>query len=186
MELIQRDQSTLADRPRGDNRQVLRQATRGVHNAAETSWVGLGTKDFPIKTFLSVMHRVHRSFGLAAAQRCALKDAQSEEVLRITALEQDLSLTGTVKDHAQTSAIASRDAAWGVLYALNGSALGASLLLRSSPAAAVGATAYLTVMHDYARSGRLKAFFATFNSQDLNLSLAESGARAVFAGLTLD
>ena len=124
------------------------------------------------------MYRAHCGLGLAAAERSGLPSALREEQARIAALERDLAPAAP----PGPAPLLSRDAAWGVLYALNGSALGATVLLRET-AGDERPSAYLTVMRDYARSGELRAFFDTLNHAPLELSGAAQGAAAVFADL---
>ena len=162
------------------NRDALREATRCAHDRAEEVWTpDLMARD-RLAPFLTRMFKLHEDLGLPAALRCDVDGAESLERSRISALAQDLGVSvGTRPSRADWSP--SGDEAWGVLYALNGSALGATALLRSRDPET--APAYLRLMRDYARSGALGAFFKRLNAQDLDLERAGAGATRVFAAM---
>lgn len=168
-----------------DNRTALRRATRQMHASAEASWAGADQGGIPIPVFLSRMLHVHACFGLSAAQLTGATDLVEHERRRLFALAQDLDLRPQSAAPSGEEYVLSRDAAWGVLYALNGSALGATVLMRDATNGAARSSAYLGLMRDFAKSGALAGFFRLLNAQDLNQNRAVDGAHAVFAALTM-
>ena len=166
-----------------DHRTVLRLATRKNHDLAERYWSSPDASAFRIYDFLTSMHRLHAGLGVAAADHVGSDKARKLEQQRLLALRQDLQCGPNVG--LQTSALpGTKDFAWGVLYALNGSALGANVLLR----AGVGGqnqSAYLHLMQDYVKSGALSVFFRALNGQDLDRAHAIAGARTVFGQMAM-
>lgn len=161
-----------------DNRGYLKAATHRAHERAETRWTVSGRfRDASAYIdWLRVMERSHRRLGLNAAA-CAYPHALQVEQIRISALGSDL---GGGQGAPVTVAKISQSWAWGVLYALNGSALGASILLKSGAVPNAWPSAYLRVMRDYATSGGLVAFMRSLQQQALDLPQAANGADAVF------
>ena len=159
------------------NRQALRDATRNTHDQAEAFWSAPPGASFPIRRFLKAMLRLHHTLGHPAAIASCFDHAEDIEQRRIEALLRDLG--GCVPDPAK-SHTPNSDAAWGVLYALNGSAMGAGVLLKEQPDADTPAE-YLNLMSTYAKSGQLGAFYKALNRQVLDQSAAEEGARLVFS-----
>ena len=160
------------------NRQILRMATQSSHALAEQSWAQGPLADFPIQKFLSKMLELHLRLGRPAAEKLQLEDMRASEIARIAALFQDLGA------HAEISGppvhIDSPDTAWGVLYTLNGSALGATELLGAVPPVNGRPSAYLSVMRDFAASGALGDFFRRLDRCHLDHESAIAGAVMVF------
>ena len=148
----------------------LKNATRDSHAAAEARWTASGafSSRFAYANWLERMYQVHAGLGQAAAETARWPGAARDEADRAACLAQDLSATnGQPQDRPSLS----RPAAWGVLYALNGSALGASILLRSMVPDG-WPVSYLQEMARFAKSGRLARFFA-----DLDAASCDSGRR---------
>lgn len=167
------------DASHDSNRQVLRRATRALHDRAEQSWAEVPETPAGLTGFLGAMYGLHSACGLIAAGRSGRAGEIERERSRIAALEQDLGADLPVPIPPHAPVPDGRDAAWGALYALNGSALGATVLLRIDGGASTS-SAYLRLMKDYARSGDLAAFFRALNTEELDLTAAASGACAVF------
>ncbi|MEL6476354.1 MAG: hypothetical protein AAFR17_03430 [Pseudomonadota bacterium] len=182
MRLIEAEKRRSATDPEGrDNRHALRSATKNAHESAERAWSHAREAAFPIIDFLSVMRALHTGMGLPAAKRSGFAGAVEIERQRIDALDDDLGSAVALSGPAPVCPC--RDAAWGVLYALNGSALGATVLLRTHAAGENRPSVYLTLMRDHARSGALGVFFRALNQQDLDRAAAAAGARSVFEAI---
>ena len=169
-------------RPLRGNRRVLQQATRHAHDQAEDSWGFMGHDAFAMGKFLQAMLNLHISFGLPAALRLGQAHLLDRETARLAALRCDLKIP------SKTPVPVARpwrraDEAWGILYALNGSAMGATALLRTQGGEG-RPQAYLSLMQDYAQSGALGAFFRDLNRQTLDQAAAIAGARSVFDAMT--
>jgi heme oxygenase len=164
------------------NRALLRETTRVTHDLAESSWSQGGSKAFPLESFLIAMRRLHTRLGMSAALCIGSKEFFAVEDARLDALRKDLGHEPRESAGAEPLSSSDKNNAWGVLYALNGSAMGASKLLRSG----VGPSAYLDLMRSYATSGALSRFFRSLNAEPLDQSAAIKGARSVFASMALD
>gem|GEM_PF-3672755 len=70
--------------------------------------------------------------------------------------------------------------AWGVRYALGGSALGAAVLLRSGHLPQGWPRRYLSAQAAQARSGQVRKLFDIINRATFPLNPAVEGANAVF------
>lgn len=123
---------------------------------------------------------LHRDFGLPAARNSGMAGAVEMEHQRMAALCRDLQ--HPVPTACPTDMTA--DTAWGVLYALNGSALGAAALMRPGGALTGQASDYLEQMRGYAQSGELGRFIRLLNAQTLDMRCASAGADAVFAAMS--
>ena len=122
------------------------------------------------------MYLVHAGLGQAAAEGAGWSDAAADEAERAACLAQDLGVSdGTPPDRPRLS----RPVAWGALYALNGSALGASVLLRSAVPDS-WPLFYLQEMASFAKSGRLARFFADLDVAGCDPDEALHGAGLVF------
>ncbi len=172
-------------------RQDLKHATRAQHQRLDGY---LGNKaEFQTRQqyllFLWALIDTHKKFGLPAARQRGISDDLKLEYQRIVALEQDLGLPLAYNNShpleplwkSQTNDCMSY--AWGVGYVLNGSTLGASMMLKYNFLAPKWPRAYLTLGRDYAQSGQLKRFFNSLARQELNLEAAISGARETFLHL---
>lgn len=161
------------------HRAVLKEATGTAHLKAETAWTrdGKFADRAGYETWLRCLQVTHLTLGMTAASviKC---DAQClEEHSRAKALALDLAGGPRPKTPPKRG---SESWAYGVCYALNGSAIGASILLKSRSTHAPWPCAYLETMADYATSGRLKAFFERLEAVQLNMDDAVQGARDVF------
>lgn len=165
-----------------DNRHFLKAATRTAHERAETNWVTQGRfEDRAAYTaWLSAMAEVHATLGARAARCLDDPTWRDEEQRRLLAIEADLAVPIPV---CEFGCDRSGSWAWGVAYALNGSAMGASVLLKSGAVAPDWPCSYLTVLRDYATSGRLQSFFRDLEGLRIDLDQASAGARDVFAAL---
>lgn len=167
-----------------DNRHALRDATRDVHNSAEGQWThSLGATGGG-QALLLAMSMLHANFGQPAAQHAGGAAAVDLEASRLRALKQDGAQADVARKVTARPELSNRDYSWGVLYALNGSAMGASMMLQPGGIMAHEQSAYMTLMQNYARSGGLGAFFRLLNAQDLAIDTASKGASAVFTAMT--
>jgi heme oxygenase len=166
------------------NRDVLRQRTAGLHTAAEQVW--RADRGFPdlgaYRAFLSALLSAHQRLGLAAAEARGDAADMAEERARITALKDDLG-DAAPPQAGPAAALPARsivpDRAWGIGYALNGSALGAAMMLKAGMPGD-WPISYLTSLSAYARSGRLATFFRRLNAAPLDLDIASEGGCDVF------
>ena len=165
-----------------DNRHFLKAATRTAHERAEASWVTEGhfTDRAAYTAWLTAMAEVHATLGAWAARQLDDSKWRDEEQRRLSALEADLSVPLPVHHYRFDR---TDSWAWGVAYALNGSAMGASVLLKTGAVGADWPRQYLTTLRDYATSGRLHGFFSALQDQAMDRDQAGRGARDVFAAL---
>lgn len=166
-----------------DNRRLLRTSSQKMHERSERHWGEVFQTEQGFRHFLMAMQMLHRQHGMEAARRCGLPTAVDIEANRLTALQEDLG-EATRSGRASDTGM-SRDMAWGVLYALNGSSLGATMLLRPGAALQDQPSRYLELMRDYARAGGLGVFFRALNRQTLDMTRAVAGAQTVFAAMAL-
>lgn len=159
-------------------RKRLKAATRDVHRQAEDRWTEHGQfqNHADYVAWLLRMRSVHASLGAAAVQS-GWPSAEGLECARARWLNAD-TLTGEVLAQPRLDLCSAE--AWGVLYALNGSALGADLLLRQGARAAGWPVAYLQGMAEFAKSGQLKAFFEALEDAAPDFDAAYAGALQVF------
>ncbi|WP_298836223.1 biliverdin-producing heme oxygenase [uncultured Roseobacter sp.] len=164
-----------------DNRLSLKAATSDAHASAEAVWFDAGAFSSPdrYRLWLGQMLAVHSDMGLRAAGTVMSGAYLAPEEARCAALARDL---GTSPPPAPDQP-ASESWSWGVLYALNGSALGASVIHRTISRENSWPLEYLTVMRDFATTGGVKQFFDRLNAVDLSENEARRGADAVFARL---
>ena len=166
------------------NRQALRVSTQKMHMLSEQRWADIFEHPQGVRHFLVAMRVLHRTFGVEAARCMDQPEAADLEQQRLDALDADLQDTSDTPAPLAASRGWTRDEAWGVLYALNGSALGATALLRPGAALAGQGSSYLELMRDYARSGALGAFIRALDGEMLDLPRATAGADAVFAAMS--
>jgi len=176
--------SFAKDITRSSNRHNLKEMTSGAHDRAETRWFSRGkfTSRDSYLHWLEAMRSVHMSLGATAVREAALTQYSSIEAKRINALSLDLGMPKSslkIKVPAEVSAAWS----WGALYALNGSSLGASILLKSQSVQSDWPNRYLQEMRYFATSGALGEFFAELDHLKLNRKEAARGANAVFSAL---
>lgn len=179
--------ATFATPPEGadrsgqrSNRRLLKRLTRTRHERAELHWTTVGAfRDASAyREFLNTMLQIHCRFGSAAAAMVSKEDVGWEHG-RTSALCSDLKLTGRSSEPSEPGHI-TRDFAWGVLYVLNGSAMGASVLLNSKAIDQNWPTAYLESMREFARTGALGTFFRALNAASLDFPQTVLGAEAIF------
>lgn len=152
-----------------------------MHHLSELHWSDIFACSDGLSRFLGAMQVLHKELGRDAAQRSGLADAVPLEQRRLDALRHDLKDSAPVASPPDFHKPQGRNAAWGVLYALNGSALGASMLLQPGAALAGQSSAYLNLMQDYAKSGALGGFFRALNGETLDINRAAAGADMVFS-----
>ncbi len=162
-----------------NNRQHLRAAVQANHAMAEQAWIrdGKFLSHGSYLDFLRALLRAHVSIGLPSALHRRSATELALERARIAALETDLATRAGV---VSESLILSKSYAWGVAYVLNGSCLGAALLLKSDAVDPGWPSTYLRLSQSCAASGRLKTFFGDLNAAVLNRPDAVVGARDVF------
>ncbi len=124
------------------------------------------------------MLEVHVGLGTAAAEASGWAPGLLIEARRAQHLARDIS-TEAPPPRAVSPRL-TPDQAWGVLYALNGSALGATVLLRSGLGADSWPRDYLHEMATFAKSGELRDFFDHLEHLELSLADAVAGAGLVF------
>ena len=168
--------------PKMDNRGLLKQATALIHERTEAKWFDLGqftSKEAYLK-WLGAMLSVHADLGTPAAHAIADPNWVALEGERISALQRDLDL-----DHPPQNAAVKfgTSYSWGVLYAVSGSALGATVLERDVAARHDWPTKYLRKLSGFARSGGVRLFFDKLNQSHLEFDEAQRGATAVFEAL---
>lgn len=165
------------------NRDRLRHATRDAHITTERLWLPHGrfTDRVNYTEWLFALWRVHNQLGRAATEALPNARFAAEEGTRRAALKQDLELDAAAVRSGPKAP--SSGWAWGVLYALNGSALGASGLLRSGGLAADWPSSYLQTMQTYAKSGELRTFFDQLNDESSRPDAMIDGANEVFQAL---
>ena len=165
------------------NRQHIRAAVQPNHAKAENSWM-LGRTFQSASSyvdFLRALLCVHQELGLPAATLRQHGAGRATEEARISALQQDL---GTDVEHEPPQGVMTESYAWGVGYALNGSSLGAAMLLKSRAIKPDWPSAYMRMSKDYAASGKLATFFRGLNGSAIDLEMAVSGATDVFEMLS--
>lgn len=163
-----------------NNRQFLKTHTQAAHANAERRWVGPnGFRDrTAYDTWLCAMMDKHARLGARAAAQMHRMDVAVREERRISALATDL---GRAPCESADTVDHRRSWAWGVQYVLNGSAVGASILLKSRSIKEDWPTAYLREMQDFATSGSLSDFFRRLDTVSLDRTEALSGALEVFS-----
>lgn len=166
------------------NRDYLRKATQSAHQNAETGWTRNGRfAGLTIyRQWLERMLRAHQTLGLPACLALGGHAEWAREQRRIACLRADLGLGSARPDEI---ADMSRDLGWGVAYALNGSAIGATRLIKPGITPDDWPGSYLHEMADYAKSGALWAFFRALDGATPDLAEATRGAFRVFACATL-
>lgn len=159
-------------------RRALRCSTRDAHDRIEALWAP--DKRFAslasYLSFLRTVLHVHTRVGLAAAQARGGSAEIDLEQERIAALCADLGL-GQYKAGA---ICVSPDYAWGVGYVLNGSAIGANMILRDAFLQPRWPDRYLKLGKDYVKSGGLQKFFTALNDANPGPEIAMLGARETF------
>ena len=160
---------------RGD----LRQMTADVHANLETRWFGTGgfTSRSHYEEFLRQAFGVHRDLGLPAAQVWGDEDAVTGERARIAHLASDL---GAKPDHRGDRRTMTESYAWGVAYVLNGSCLGASVMLKRGDIPDDWPSRYFAHGRTYVQNGGLKRFFEKLNAAPIDPGAASQGANACF------
>lgn len=171
--------SPVTDPPRLRNRAKLEAATRALHDRTEALWAGTG--GFSTRTkylaFLATLLDAHHRLGLPAAEARKAEGDIADEQIRLEALYAD---TGRVP-LAPVTVRPSPSYAWGIGYVLNGSALGAVMMLKEGHVPEGWPTAYLEEGCAYAKSGKLAAFFRALDAAELDMDEAALGARDTFA-----
>lgn len=175
-------QTLALDGPRPSTRDALRAATHDLHDEIERTWsTGSGfASRAAYEAFLAKLLGVHLDMGVAAAIARGSDAERREELRRIDALGTDLG-----HDTIGTPRFCDMDPdyAWGVGYVLNGSSLGASMMLRDGAMSADWPKAYLGLGRAYAKDGHLKRYFADMNTLAPNADRVRNGALDTFAAL---
>lgn len=166
-------------------RNRLKTATRAPHERAEARWTSGGQfmSRAAYDGWLERMGRIHDGLGRDAARVAGWPPGAGLEAARSRALAADL---GAGVSHSSTPGPLSQAAGWGVLYALNGSALGARALLRNGLGTVDWPQAYLDEMAGFAQSGALAGFFEALEASDMAPGAALSGALLVFDAIAAE
>lgn len=164
------------------NRSLLKDATRGVHEATEARWFSAG--DFAnreaYEQWLRAMSGVHETLAKPAVAHPTLAAYAPVEAERQSVLLLDI---GDAQTETTSPIHGSEAWGWGVMYALHGSALGASMLLKSKSVGSGWPKAYLRLMAEFATSGQLKQFFDRLNAAQIEPVDMIRGATDVFTYL---
>lgn len=164
------------------NRALLKRATSGAHRSVESAWFpSAGFQGFDgYREWLLALYKVHNTLGQSAAHTLGRENWIVEESARMACLVRD---TGLQPQAAPPAKLGSESWAWGVLYAINGSALGGAVLLRDPSLHESWPKAYLKELGAFAKSGGVKSFFDELNKNSITARDAINGALAVFATL---
>ena len=160
-------------------RDQLRRATQTAHAKAEARWFRMGSfaNRSSYDTWLSSLFLAHARLGAVATKDGMLSRYGRIEAARKSALLSDLE--ADYIDCSETRPV-SASWSWGVLYALHGSSLGASVLLKTNAIDASWPRRYLEEMRGFATSGQLSKFFRDLNATPANTEEMVAGANAVF------
>ena len=169
--------------PKQSLRDVLNEATMELHQQLEALWTPSGgfASEATYKAFLSALLDVHIQMGRPSAEARDDKLAIEQEDDRISALRDDLNGSAHPSPTARTDI--GSDYAWGVGYVLNGSSLGASILLKTDSLGVGWPRQYLGLGRDYVRAGHLKRFFDGMNVASVNPIEVHRGAMETFCAL---
>lgn len=163
-------------------RQALRQATRAVHEGLEALWTPhdrFSSQEAYLR-FLAALLEAHCQLGVQAAAARGDPEDLVIEHRRIDALCADL---GRARPAIRSPTPMSDGFAWGVGYVLNGSTLGAEMILRHGYLGAGWPVRYLALGRDYVRDGHLRRFFDVLNDLPLPVEDVRRGAMDTFAAL---
>lgn len=157
--------------------------TRRAHEKAEAvHWSPEGFRGRSgYIAFLRAMLGAHTALGVPSARVRRCSDSEERETFLIEQLFVDLG--GIVDTGVLARDGAPRmgeDFAWGVAYALSGSALGAVAILRSGHVLGDWPVNYLDAARRYASTGLLRRLFDDLDAFQPDLSDATAGALAVF------
>ncbi|MEM6665593.1 MAG: biliverdin-producing heme oxygenase, partial [Pseudomonadota bacterium] len=113
-------------------RQNLRQSTQILHDQVEALWIsGERFSDRArYEEFLGALLTAHVTLGMGAARTRGAGEEITMERRRIAALRSDLGSRANQTEPPATIDRMGRSFAWGVGYVLNGSALGAKMILK--------------------------------------------------------
>lgn len=158
-------------------RDILQRQTATAHERVERLfWTDRG---FPSRRhydgFLRGLQSAHATLGLPAAEHRGA-EAVFAELAALDALSRDV---GPAPLPLQT--VRTESEGWGISYALIGSALGASVILKSGHIPEDWPTEYLAHMQRLARSGSVKRFFSTIDDGCSDPETGAAGALRVFA-----
>lgn len=166
-------------------RASLRETTQSLHEDVEAFWMSNKCFDSEdtYRRFLTTVLAAHQSVGLRAAKVRGDLDDVKEEENRIAALCADLSLSvphqsdGPDGEDSRMSA----SYAWGVGYVLNGSALGAAVMLDRGYLKDGWPDQYFLLGRALVRTGGLKRFFDRLNNVPLDEADVANGAKDTFS-----
>lgn len=161
-------------------RTQLRAQTLQLHDKVESLWTddGAFAERATYLAWLGCLLTAHRRLGLpAAVARGSFEDIQRERE-SIARLCEDLQMRRLPQG---ANSLASISYAWGVGYVLNGSALGASLLLKRDSLAPNWPQRYLEMAAAHARSGGVYAYFKALEHASVVLDEAIAGAKDTFS-----
>ncbi len=160
-------------------RRALKVSTREVHDRIEALWAPDDRFETwaTYRKFLETVLDVHSRAGVAAALSRGDQAEIDVEYRRIHALVDDLTLdtTPTVCTEQLSAAYG-----WGVGYVLNGSAIGANMILRDGFLEDAWPNRYLLAGQAYVKTGALQRFFAAMTDADPEPSEVLRGAQETF------
>lgn len=160
-------------------RHYLRRSTAPDHARAEAvHWTGSDFRDRAgYERYLNALQQAHLVWGCGAAQVLDQPDEAARHEVYAGLIAEDCR---SDPPGATTPASMSRDMAWGVTYALVGSALGASMILRKLLQAHDWPMAYLKASHAHATSGGVLRIFDALDASGADRNRARQGACALF------
>ncbi len=166
-------------------RRELQARTQKLHAFTEgLYWSGSGFHDYQRYIFfLGAILKAHSDLGMPAALRHGDRLAVDHEQNSILALQQDLGTAGRAPDNF-AGQNCDADYAWGVRYALTGSHIGASVILKSRGVGDAWPQSYLRRAQAFAQSGGVRDFFETLDAAAPDVTRATLGAKAVFKCLS--
>lgn len=175
--------TAIQTHPPLSHRNWLRAATQSAHEEAEARWFAPGTfaSHHMYARWLRALRHAHCDLGAQAVRIPGLERFARTEQARANALCLDLELPPLEPGDAPRKPAGW---GWGVLYVLNGSAMGASFVLKSGSVEPSWSRHYLEEMRCFATSGALKAFFDRLNAADVCPDDMLTGANDVFEFLS--
>lgn len=160
-------------------RSSLRKTTYSLHQRLEQLWTPQDhfVSISSYRNFLRLLLNAHCEVGFRAAIARGDETELTRESERVAALGVDLTISSP---EASLTPAMPNSYAWGVGYVLNGSALGASIIVKKNYILNNWPSKYMKLEQNYVRTGQMKKFFENLECSDLDVSEVERGAIATF------
>lgn len=163
-------------------RHHLRRSTAPNHARAEAVyWTG---SDFHgragYERYLRALQQAHLVWGCRAADILDQPGESARHAWLAALLAQDCGDTSVTPEHIALPQPMSQDEAWGTTYALVGSALGASMILRKLSHNHDWPMGYLRAAQAHAASGGVLRIFDALDASGADRDAAHRGACALF------